>query len=136
MVKVTSKKQPVILLIDDDPDFVVATRTVLESNGYAVETADNGDSGLKKAREKRPDLIILDIIMPMKNGISACDELKRDPVLSKIPVLMLTSLAQKMGETEISRADVMSLDAEDYIDKPVAPEELLKRVAKLLSKPK
>lgn len=134
MAKATPKKQPVILLIDDDADFVAATKTILESKDYTVEVAYNGDSGVRKAREKKPDAIILDIIMPMKNGIAACDELKRDPVLSKIPVLMLTSLAQKMGETEISRADAMSLEAEDYIDKPATPEELLKRVDKLLKK--
>jgi two-component system alkaline phosphatase synthesis response regulator PhoP len=134
MAKAAPRKQPVVLLIDDDADFVAATKTILESNDYIVETAYNGDAGIKKAREKKPDVIILDIIMPMKNGIAACDELKRDPQLSKIPVLMLTSLGQKMGETEISRADAMSLEAEDYIDKPVAPNELLSRVAKLLKK--
>ncbi len=134
MAKAAPRKQPVVLLIDDDADFVAATKTILESNDYVVETAYNGDAGVKKAREKKPDVIILDIIMPMKNGIAACDELKRDPQLSKIPVLMLTSLSQKMGETEISRADAMSLEAEDYIDKPAAPNELLSRVAKLLKK--
>ena len=134
MAKAAPRKQPVVLLIDDDADFVAATKTILESNDYIVETAYNGDAGIKKAREKKPDVIILDIIMPMKNGIAACDELKRDPQLSKIPVLMLTSLGQKIGETEISRADAMSLEAEDYIDKPVAPNELLSRVAKLLKK--
>jgi len=136
MAKAAPQKQPVILLIDDDADFVSAIRTVLESQDYTVEVAYNGDSGVKKARERKPDAIILDIIMPMKNGIAACDELKSDPVLSKIPVIMLTSLGQKIGETEISKADAMSLEAEDYIDKPVAPEELLKRIDKLLKKSK
>jgi len=136
MAKAAPQKQPVILLIDDDADFVSAIRTVLESQDYTVEVAYNGDSGVKKARERKPDAIILDIIMPMKNGIAACDELKSDPVLSKIPVIMLTSLGQKIGETGVSKADAMSLEAEDYIDKPVAPEELLKRIDKLLKKSK
>jgi two-component system alkaline phosphatase synthesis response regulator PhoP len=134
MAKSANSKQTRILLIDDDADFVTATRTVLESKNYAVEVAYNGDEGIKKAREKKPDAIILDIIMPTKNGIAACDELKHDPLLRKIPVLMLTSLGQKMAETEISRADAMTLEAEDYLDKPAKPEELLKRVAKLLNK--
>jgi len=86
-----------ILLVDDDPDFVVATRVVLESNPYEVIVAYDGDEGLKKAREERPDLIILDVIMPMKDGFMVCQQLKKDPQLSSIPVLMLTAFSEKFG---------------------------------------
>lgn len=128
-----AKNQPKILLVDDDPDFVEATKTVLETR-YHVVVATEGNAGLKKAREEKPDLIILDVIMPVKDGFTAAEQLKKDPSLSKIPVIMLTSYAQRKGESNIPVSKGMMLEAEDYIDKPVKPEELLKRVEALLKK--
>jgi two-component system alkaline phosphatase synthesis response regulator PhoP len=121
-----------ILLVDDDKDFVEATRIVLESKPYQVITAYNGDEGLAKARKEKPDLIILDIIMPIKSGFSAAEELKKDPELKDIPVIMLTSFSEQVGQTTLSVSQGLTLDTEDYVDKPVAPEELLKRVERLL----
>lgn len=121
-----------ILLVDDDPDFIESTKIVLESKPYDIITAGNGDEGIKKARQEKPDLIILDVIMPVQDGFSAADALKKDAELSKIPVIMLTSFADKRGETSVSVSQGMALDAEDYIDKPVTPEVLLKRVERLL----
>ena len=124
-------KQGKILLVDDDPDFVSATKMVLENN-YEVIVATEGEEGIRKAREENPDLIILDIIMPVKDGLSAAEQLKKDPQLSEIPIIMLTSYSQRHGETNIPVAKGLSLEAEDYIEKPVKPEELLKRVQALL----
>jgi two-component system alkaline phosphatase synthesis response regulator PhoP len=121
-----------ILLIDDDADFVETTKLVLESKAYEIITASDGTQGIIKARKEKPDLIILDIIMPVKNGFNAAEELKKDPELQKVPVIMLTSFSQKVSETNLSRGQGLLLDTEDYIDKPVAPEELLKRVEKQL----
>ncbi len=121
-----------ILLIDDDVDFVEATKIVLESKPYEVIVAYEGNEGLRKAREEKPDLIILDVIMPVKDGFTAAEELKRDTELSKIPVMMLTSYAERGGETSIAASRGLTLEAEDYIDKPVKPEELLARVEKQL----
>lgn len=126
------KDKAKILLIDDDKDFVEATKLVLESKPYEVITAYNGSEGLKQAKAERPDLIILDVIMPVKDGFNAAEEFKKDPELSKVPVIMLTSFADRRGETSLSVSQGLTLDTEDYIDKPVAPEELLKRVEKLL----
>ena len=123
-----------ILLIDDDVDFVEATTIVLESKPYEVIVASEGNEGLRKAREEKPDLIILDIIMPVKDGFTAAEEFKKDPELSKIPLLILTSFADKGGETSIPASRGLTLEAEDYIDKPVTPEELLRRVEKYLKK--
>ena len=123
-----------ILLVDDDKDFVEATKLVLESKPYEVVVAYDGDEGLAKARQEKPDLIILDIIMPVKDGFSAAEQLKKDDELSRIPVLMLTSFSEKVGETTLSVSRGLTLEAEDYVDKPVSPEELLKRVDKLLKK--
>jgi two-component system alkaline phosphatase synthesis response regulator PhoP len=127
-------KKAKILLIDDDVDFVEATKIVLESKPYDVIVAYEGNEGLRKAREKKPDLIILDIIMPVKDGFTAAEEFKKDPELSKIPIVMLTSFAERGGETSIPTSRGFSLEAEDYIDKPVSPEELLRRVEKYLKK--
>ena len=128
------KDKAKILLVDDDQDFVEATKLVLESKPYEVIVAYNGDEGLAKARRDRPDLIILDIIMPVKDGFNAAEELKKDSELSKIPVLMLTSFSQRVGETSLSVSQGLTLDTEDYVDKPVAPEELLRRVERLLKR--
>ena len=123
-----------ILIIDDDYDFVEATKIVLESKPYDVVIAYEGNEGLRKAREENPDLIILDVIMPVKDGFTAAEEFKKDPELSKIPVIMLTAYSQMGGETTIPVSSGLTLETEDYIDKPVIPEELLARVEKQLKK--
>ncbi|MHB1004012.1 MAG: response regulator [Chloroflexota bacterium] len=125
----TAKK---ILLVDDDPDFIETTRIVLASRAYNVLSAGNGEEAMHMIRKEKPDLIILDVIMPTKDGFLTCEELKKDPDLQHIPVLMLTSLAQKLPETNYSMQQGMMLEADDFVDKPVAPEELLMRVERLL----
>ncbi len=121
-----------ILLVDDDPDFVEATKVVLESRPYEVITAFSGEEGLQKAREEKPDLVLLDIIMPDIDGFQVCQQLKKDPQLSQIPVIMITSFSEKYMETSIGVSQGLSLEAEDFVDKPVAPAELLIRVEKWL----
>ena len=123
-----------ILLVDDDVDFVEATKIVLESKPYEVIVANEGEEGLRRAREEKPDLIVLDIIMPVKDGFTAAEEFKKDPELCKIPIIMLTSYSEKGGETSIAASRGLTLETEDYIDKPVKPEELLQRVEKQLRK--
>ena len=123
-----------ILLVDDDADFVESTKTILESKPYEVVVAVNGDEALRKAREENPDLILLDIIMPVEDGFTAAEHLKKDPQLAKIPVLMLTSYSTKGAETSIPRSRGYELEAEDYIDKPVSPQNLLAIVDKYLKK--
>jgi DNA-binding response OmpR family regulator len=122
-----------ILLVDDDPDFVAATKTVLESRpDYQVFTTSDGVFALSIAKAEKPDLIVLDVIMPFEDGFAAARELKADPELSQIPIIMLTSFSQRMAETDISIAQGMDLEAEDYVEKPITPQELLQRVEKLL----
>lgn len=128
------EKKAKILLIDDDIDFVESTKIVLESKPYEVIIAYEGEEGLRKAREEKPDLILLDIIMPVQDGFIAAEQLKKDPQLSKIPVLMLTSFSQRIGETSIPVSRGLTLEAEDYIEKPVSPEELLSRVQRYLKR--
>jgi len=127
-------KRAKILLVDDDIDFVEATKIILENKPYEVIVARDGDEGIRRAREEHPDLILLDIIMPIKDGFTAAEQLKKDPQLRKIPTLMLTSFSTKGTETSIPVSRGFTLEAEDYIDKPVSPEELLARIEKYLKK--
>ena len=128
------EKRAKILLVDDDPDFVEATKVVLESKPYKVITALSGGEGLKKAREEKPDLVLLDIIMPGVDGFQVCQQLKKDPQLAQIPVIMITSFSEKYMESSLGVSQGLTLEAEDFIDKPVAPAELLIRVEKWLKK--
>ena len=128
------EKRAKILLVDDDIDFVEATKIVLESKPYEVIVAHEGDEALRKARAENPDLIILDIIMPVKDGFTAAEQLKKDPQLSKIPVIMLTSFSSRGQETSLPVSRGFALEAEDYVEKPIAPEELLARLDKLLKR--
>jgi DNA-binding response OmpR family regulator len=122
-----------ILLVDDDEDFVAATKMVLESRAdYKVLTASDGVFGLPIAKVEKPDLIILDVLMPFEDGFTAAKQFKADPEVARIPIIILTSFSQRIGETDISMSQGMNLDAEDYIEKPVSPDELLRRVDILL----
>jgi len=123
--------KPIVLLIDDDPDFIEATCAVLESASYEVWVAYNGEQGLTRARKARPDLIILDVIMPVEDGFQTLEALRADPVLAGIPVLILTSLSN--GLSLIPPGEI-TIAAENYIDKPMKPLELLQRIEKLLGK--
>ncbi len=128
------KRNAKILIVDDDADFVESTRIVLESKPYEVIVAVNGNEALRKAAEEKPDLILLDIIMPVKDGFTAAEQLKKDPNLAKIPLLMLTSYSTKGSGTEIPRGSGYSLEADDYIEKPVSPQNLLAAIEKHLKK--
>ena len=128
------EKKAKILLVDDDVDFVEATKVILESKPYEVIVAYEGDEALRKAREENPDLVLLDIIMPVKDGFTAAEQFKKDPQLSKIPVIMLTSYSARRAETSIPVSRGLELEAEDYVEKPVSPEELLNIVAKYLKR--
>ena len=122
-----------ILMVDDDKVLVAATKVVLESKGYQVSTAYDGDEGLTKAKAEKPDLIILDIIMPTQDGFTVCEQIKSDPEMEKIPILIMTSFAQDKGKTNIPANAGLSLEAEGYVDKPVSPEQLLGLIEKMLA---
>jgi two-component system alkaline phosphatase synthesis response regulator PhoP len=123
-----------ILIVDDDPDLVEAVTMILESKNYDVAAAYGGIEGLQKARTENPDLIVLDVMMPDKDGYAVCKDLKADPALSKIPVLLLTAVVSKISTTRYTQQMGMETEADDYIDKPVEPEVLVKRIEALLSK--
>ena len=130
-------KQTKILVIDDDPDVHTLVKKILEPKSYDVVCAFDGDEGLRKVVEERPDLIILDVIMPGKHGFEVCKELKTDEkyhFFSDIPVLMLTVYPEEREKMHLSMREGMMMEAEDYLQKPVDPQELVNRVEDLLKK--
>ncbi len=114
-----------ILLVDDDPDFVEAVRVIVESGGYAVRVAYDGQEGLEAVAEEKPDLIVLDVMMPVMNGHEACAKLKADPATASIPIILLTAVADRVTTSTYTHRDMLESEAEDYMPKPVEPAELL-----------
>ncbi|MEW6068440.1 MAG: response regulator [Nitrospirota bacterium] len=121
-----------ILLVDDDADFVEATKLILESKSYNVAFAYDGKEGIKKAKTEKPNLIILDVIMPEIDGYEVCDKLKSDPKLKNIPIILLTAVGEAIATTKYTKEMGMKIEADDYIPKPVEPVELVERVENLL----
>jgi two-component system alkaline phosphatase synthesis response regulator PhoP len=125
---------PKILIVDDDPDLVEAVTMILESKDYDVIAAYGGIEGLEKAKTEKPDLIVLDVMMPDKDGYAVCKELKADPKCNEIPILLLTAVVSKIPTTRYTQQMGLETEADDYIDKPVEPAELVKRIEVLLGK--
>lgn len=123
---------PKILLVDDDPDFLEATRQILAAHKYNVITAKDGEEGIAKAKYENPNLIILDVIMPGQDGYSVCYELRKYPQTRPIPIIMLTAIGQQLSKPEYGIEIAIDHLADDYIDKPVDIPTLLSKVEKHL----
>jgi two-component system alkaline phosphatase synthesis response regulator PhoP len=128
-------EQAKVLIIDDEPDLVEMLRMALERK-FEVIVAFNGKEGVAKAKGEKPDAIVLDIMMPEKDGLAACRELKGDPQTASTPILILTGVADYFGRTRYTKLNGLQIEAEDFISKPVDPNELLSRVAALLGRDK
>ena len=118
-----------ILVIDDDPLALRLISYALQQEGYQVVTAADGPTGLQKAREETPDLVVLDVMMPKMDGYEVCRRLRADPRTAYSPILMLTARAQPMDKVEGFEAGT-----DDYLTKPADPKELAARVNVLLSR--
>ena len=117
-----------ILLVDDDPDFVEAVKVIVESGGYDVRVAYDGKEGLEAVAKEKPDLIVLDVMMPVMNGHEACAQLKNNEDTAKIPVILLTAVADRVTTSTYTHRDMLESEAEDYRPKPVEPAELLELI--------
>jgi CheY-like chemotaxis protein len=121
-----------VLLVDDDVDFVEMNRAVLEAHGYKVAAAFSGQEGLQKARELKPALIVLDVMMDYKTeGFHATYDLRQDPELQKIPIIMVTDI-NKQDFIGRLQPDGDWLPVEMLIDKPITPQRLLDEVKKAI----
>ena len=123
-----------ILIVDDDPDIVESVTMVLQKKNHEVIQAYGGVEGLEKAKKEKPDAIILDVMMPDKDGYAVCKELKADPGCKTIPILLLTAVVSKIPTTTYTHRMGMETEADDYVDKPVEPGELVRLVERLLKK--
>lgn len=125
-----------VLIVDDEPDMRVFLTTLLEANGFKPLSAEDGRQGLEIARNRKPALIVLDVMMPKESGIGMYRELKGDPDLKDIPVIMLSALSRKtffhsQRVLDEYRGEKIPEPAA-YIEKPPEPDELLEAIQKCL----
>jgi DNA-binding response OmpR family regulator len=116
-----------VLIVDDEPGVVKMVRFLLEKNSFGVVSATEGEEGVKLAAQEKPDLILMDIMMPSIDGNEATRRLKDNEITRNIPIIMLSALGQ---EGDVAKS--LELGAIDYIVKPFHPQELLERVKKIL----
>jgi two-component system alkaline phosphatase synthesis response regulator PhoP len=116
-----------ILLVDDEPDILEILEFNLRKEGFEVATAGNGEDGLKRAREFRPDLIVLDIMMPVMDGVEVCRQLRADGSFDQTVITFLTA-----REEDYSQIAALDIGGDDYITKPIRPRVLISRVKALL----
>ena len=133
----SDQEKQLILVIDDEPDVVTYLRTFFENNGYAIVTATDGNEALTRVKEKKPDLITLDISMPGKSGIKFYREVKGDPDLADIPVLVITAVTGFGGSSEDFKKFLSSRKQvpppEGFFGKPLDMDKLLDEVKRLLT---
>ena len=125
-----------VLIVDDDPDVRTFNITVAEEAGHTTDFATNGEEGLNKIKAQKPDLVILDVLMPRQSGIRLYRELKTDKKLKNVRVILLSGIAKRTflrsqkALTEFGGAEVP--EPEIYLEKPVEPEELAQAIQKIL----
>lgn len=124
---------PKILVVDDDPDFVSATKIILEKNNLEVISAPSGDTGYRRAREDKPDLVILDVIMDtVLDGLSVSQRMHDDPDLREVPIIMVTSIANTDYAELFPTDEFIYINA--FLSKPISADELIRQVNKYLPK--
>ena len=127
-----------ILVVDDDPDMRDAITIILESRGYQIVTAQDGVEALANLKAEKPDLMMLDLLMPKMDGFAVMKELQdaRWSKYREIPILILSSVREEASRRRYELETALTLAVDDYIEKPIAPDVLLERVEKLLKKNK
>ena len=122
---------PKILIVDDEPDILEFIKYLLEREDYQVETAENGIEAIRKSKTFKPDLILMDVMMPIMDGIEACRQIKLQPDTKNIFIIFLTARSEEYSEIAGFEAG-----ADDYINKPVKPRVLLSRIKAILKRGK
>lgn len=122
-----SDKQ-LILVVDDDPDLVEAVCMKLESENFLVAKAYDGIQAWEKIKEEKPALVVLDVMMPKKNGYEVCDEIKKDPEYKDITVVLLTAVGSAVTSTNYTHRGGRTTLADEYIPKPIDLDKLMEIV--------
>jgi len=127
-----------ILVVDDDPDMRDAITIILESRGYQIVTAQDGVEALANLKAEKPDLMMLDLLMPKMDGFAVLKELQdaRWSKYREIPILILSSVREEASRRRYELETALTLEVDDYVEKPIAPDILLERVEKILHKKK
>ena len=125
-------KQPYIIITDDDPDIIENLVTILGTQPYRLATARDGRQCLALIKLERPDLLILDMLMPRMDGWGVIRELRSDPLYADLPIMVLTTVIEDASRRRYELEVGMEMDVQDYVQKPAKPAELLQRVEKLL----
>jgi two-component system, OmpR family, alkaline phosphatase synthesis response regulator PhoP len=124
-----------VLMIDDDPEFVDAITNILDAKGYDVVSASDGKDGVAKAKQEKPDIILLDVMMTTKSeGFDVARELSKDANLKGTPVVMLTGVRKEMNLPFGFEPDADWLPVAAFLEKPVKPETLLKTIEENIKK--
>ena len=125
-----------IMVVDDDPDMREALQIILEAAGYTVVTAADGEECLARLKDERPDLLILDLLMPKMDGFAVCKELKdpRRARYAQMPIIILSSVREDASQRRYELETGVQLDVDDYVEKPIESKVLQERVAKILKK--
>jgi len=127
------REEKKILLIDDDVDFIYLNKVFLKSKGYQVIAAYNGEEGIKKAKETKPDLIVLDVMMTrMTEGFDISRKIRMDEELKDIPVIMLTGIRKKERLPWTFEPDDSWLPVTKFLEKPISPQRLLEEIKKII----
>lgn len=122
-------EKKLVLVVDDDPDLVEAVSMKLESENYRVANAYDGNEAWERIKEERPALIVLDVMMPEKDGYAVCREIKSDPEYKDIPVVLLTAVGEAVPSTNYTHMDGKTSMADDFIAKPIDMDELMEIIA-------
>jgi len=117
-----------VLIADDHPEAVELVRVTLEDEDYEIVNTSNGKETLKKARAEKPDIVLLDVVMPKMDGFEVCRQLRKDPQTKEIPIVMLTDKGQ-----EVDKERGREVGADDYITKPFSPSTLLIKIEEILT---
>ena len=125
-----------VLVVDDDPDIRDVLEALLEGEGFETVLANDGEQALEAIKKENPDLMVLDLLMPVMDGFAVCKQLQ-DPRWSKwknMPVLILTSVREEVSQRRYELETGLNLDVDDYVEKPIDPDVVLDRVKKLLAR--
>ncbi len=123
-----------ILIVDDDPNVREAEKIILETQPYELIFASNGEECLEQVKKNTPDLIILDLLMPKRDGFEVIKELRGHPSYPRIPILVLTVVKKEAAGRRYELETALRMDVDDYIEKPIQPDDLIDRVKRILTR--